>query len=76
MTLLGHVLNGVIVPDQGFALPDGAVVSISYPVALSSAEPKSPSDLPAKKQRVEFPLVRGGEPGSLKLTNDKLVEYL
>lgn len=76
MTLLGHILNGVIFPDQGFALPDGAVVSISYPAAPSSAELKSPSNSPEKKQRVDFPRVRNGEPGSLDLTNDMLAEYL
>jgi hypothetical protein len=69
MTILGRVQNGVIIPEGGPALPEGASVSISYPATV---EPK-----PAKQERrIEVPLVRTGRPGSLNLTGERIAEVL
>lgn len=69
MELQGHVHKGVIVLDDDVSLPDGARVRVAL---LASA---------ADKQRIEcepgrLPLVRGGTPGSLDLTNERIYEIL
>ena len=69
MIIPGRVRNGVVIPDGGQALPEGAAVSISYPVA------PAPNPIP-ENRRVQFPLVRTGEPGSVHLTNDRIAEIL
>lgn len=59
MEIPGRVHNGVVEGDP--ALPEGAPVAVFYhgPIA-SGAEPQ--------KRRIEVPLVRTGQPGSVKLT--------
>jgi len=66
-TVQGHVRNGVVVLDSGPALPDGLAVTVSFqtPVEVQPAP---------EKQRVQLPLVRTGEPGSLHLTNARIAE--
>ncbi len=67
MELHGIVQNGVIVLSGGRSLPEGTPVTVSC-----SLEPGSP---PApEKRRIEFPLVRTGEPGSVNLTNERIAE--
>jgi hypothetical protein len=69
MEILGHVRNGVIVLDGNPNLPEGAVVTVLYPVVPSSA--------PAlERKRVSFPLVRSTQPGSVPLTNERITEIL
>jgi hypothetical protein len=67
MELHGLVQNGVIVLSGGVSLPDGTPVTVSCSL--------EPSSLPqAEKKRVQLPLVRTGEPGSLHLTNERIAE--
>jgi hypothetical protein len=69
MEILGHVRNGVIVLDGHPNLPEGAVVTVSYPAL--------PSEPPAVgRKRVSFPLVRSTQPGSVHLTNERIAEIL
>ena len=44
MMLQGHVVNGVIVPDEPCALPEGAVVKIEVVVAPTALDNLPPSD--------------------------------
>jgi hypothetical protein len=68
MTIRGHVHQGVIVLENGPALPEGAAVTVSYPVL---------SSLPTNaKQRIEVPLVRSSRPGSVHLTGERIAELL
>jgi hypothetical protein len=67
MELHGLVQNGVIVLSAGVSLPEGTPVTVSCIL-----EPGLP---PAtEKKRVQLPLVRTGEPGSLHLTNERIAE--
>lgn len=69
MIIPGRIRNGVVVLEGGPPLPEGAAVSVTYPAA------PTPSPV-GEKKRVEFPLVRGGEPCSLHLTNEQIGEIL
>ena len=65
MVIPGRVLNGVVVLEGGTPLPEGAAVTVTFP---------APPPTTGEKKRVEVPLVRGGEPGSLHLTNEMIAE--
>jgi hypothetical protein len=65
----GRVQNGVVVFDSDDALPEGTRVVVS---SLSDT-PQEPS---AERKRVQLPLVTGGEPGSIELTNERIYEIL
>jgi hypothetical protein len=65
MELHGLVRNGVIVLTSGLSLPEGTLVTVSC--NLEPASPPAP-----QKKRVQLPLVRTGEPGSLHLTNERI----
>jgi hypothetical protein len=69
MVISGHVQNGVVVLDGGLALPEGAVVVVSYPgpVAANTAD---------KSERIEVPLVSTGEPGTVSLTGEQIADIL
>jgi hypothetical protein len=67
MDLHGFVQNGVIVLSGGMSLPEGTPVTVSC-----NLEPGSRSL--SEKKRVQLPLVRTGEPGSLHLTNESIAE--
>lgn len=67
MELNGLVQNGVIVLTGGLSLPEGTPVTVSC-----SLEPASQP--PREKKRVQLPLVRTGEPGTLHLTNERIAE--
>ncbi len=69
MVIKGRVRNGVVVLETGPALPEGAEVAVSYPL------PK-PSPRATEQKRVDFPLVRSSQPGSVFLTNERLAEIL
>jgi hypothetical protein len=67
MELHGIVQNGVIVLSGGLSLPEGTPVTVSC-----SLVPSSP---PAtEKKRVQVPLVRTGEPGTMNLNNERIAE--
>jgi hypothetical protein len=63
MTLTGRIRNGVVVLDAPPPLPEGAAVTVSLPDPPPRAGP-----------RVQIPLVRTGEPGTLHLTNTRIAE--
>ena len=67
MTIKGHVRKGVIVLEGGVTLPEGTPVRVSCHV--------TPDEGCAGK-RVEFPLVYSKQPGTLRLTGQKVAELL
>jgi hypothetical protein len=69
MELPGRVENGVIVLANGCPLPEGTAVTV---VCALSPLAKAASE----KQRVQLPLVRTGEVGTLDLTNERIAEIL
>src|SRR5262245_12844232 len=69
MEVPGHVRDGVVVLDGNPNLPEGAVVTVSYP-ATASAPPAG------ERKRVQFPLLHSAQPGSVHLTNDRIAEIL
>jgi hypothetical protein len=69
MVIKGRVRNGVVVLENGPVLPEGTEVAVSLPVPTSEAPT-------ATRQRVEFPLVRSSEPGSVHLTNERIAEIV
>jgi hypothetical protein len=69
MVISGRVRNGVVVPESGPALPEGAVVTITYP-PLTTEGPHLP------RKRIQVPLVRTGEPDSVRLTGEAIAEIL
>jgi len=69
MEISGHVQNGVVVLDESVVLPEGAAVRVilrTNPVIHVS---------PVRK-RVDLPLVKSEQPGTLDLTNDQIAELL
>jgi hypothetical protein len=69
MIIPGRVKNGVVVLAKGEKLPDGTAVTVSCEISPFSKKP-------AKKRRVEFPLVPSKHPGTLRLTNKRISEIL
>ena len=69
MRMRGRLQQGVVVLDGGLSLPEGAAVYVVYP-AVERFVP-----VPAKR-RVELPLVRCENPGSVALTNQQIAEIL
>jgi hypothetical protein len=69
MQIPGCVHNGVVVLDGGATLPEGTRVVVSQ---LSRVD-QTPQ---LGKTPVELPLVSGGEPGSIDLTNERIYELL
>jgi len=69
MRIRGRVHNGVVVLEDGPALPEGTNVTVSCNIAPVSRERP-------KKKRVEFPLVRSKNPGTLHLTGQRIAEIL
>jgi hypothetical protein len=69
MVVLGRVQNGVIVLDGDSALPEGAVVTISYgePPAKQSSVGNS---------RIQVSLVHTGRPGTVQLTGERIAKIL
>ncbi len=69
MIVVGHVANGVVVLDGDATLPEGARVIVSE---LSHVEYVGQSAKPP----ADLPLVSGGEPGSVRMTNQRIYEIL
>ena len=69
MVVPGRVHNGVVVLEGDSALPEGAVVAVSY------AELPATSPSPGT-HRIEVPLVRTGQPGSIHLSGQRIAEIL
>ena len=67
MELYGLVQNGVIVLSGGLSLPEGTPVTVSCNLEVG---PRPPSE----KKRVQVPLVRTGEPGTMNLNNERIAE--
>ena len=69
MVIAGRVENGVVVLPSGTTLPEGAEVAVSYPVPAGFTPP-------AEKRRIQVPLVRTNQPGTVDLTNERIGEIL
>lgn len=69
MECTGRVRNGVVVLDRAGALPEGAAVTVIF-------GPKTRHHHSADSQRVDFPLVRSSNPGSVRLTNKDIGQAL
>ena len=69
MEIPGRVQNGVVVLEGTPALPEGAHVTVFYHGPMG-ADPE------AHKRRIEVPLVRTGQPGTVKLTAQRIAEIL
>jgi hypothetical protein len=69
MVISGHVKNGVIVLQGDSSLPEGAMVTVTYPAATNAPSPE-------KTRRIQVPLVRTGEPGSVALTGERIAEIM
>jgi hypothetical protein len=70
MKFTGHVQNGVVVLEGEISLPEGAAVTVVYSGRVAK---------PARgieHLRVQFPLIRSAQPGSIDLTNDRIAEIL
>jgi len=65
----GYVQNGVVVLDGGATLAEGTRVVVSQ-LSRADQEPQP------EKKPVELPLVSGGVPGSVHLTNERIYEIL
>ena len=66
MELNGFVQNGVIVLTGGLSLPEGTPVTVTCSLAPVASQPE--------KKRVQLPLVRSANPGTLHLTNAMIGE--
>jgi hypothetical protein len=69
MKIPGRVQNGVVVIEPPNSLPEGAAVTVTLretPVIHVSPV----------RQRVELPLVKSDQPGTLELTYDRIAEIL
>jgi hypothetical protein len=69
MELLGHVRNGVVVLEGNPELPEGAAVMVYYPGPATAG----PS---VGIRRIQVPLVRTGEPGTVNLTGERIGQIL
>lgn len=69
MELFGHIQNGVVVLDGGATFPEGTRVTVS-PI------PPQPSKPEIGMKPGELPVVMGGVPGSVHLTNERINEIL
>jgi hypothetical protein len=69
MVIPGRVENGVVIPESASALPEGAVVTITYPATTANRECPP-------RQRIQVPLVRTGELGSVQLTGEAIAEIM
>ena len=75
MEIQGRVENGVVVFVGAVPLPDGAAVSVVYPVP-SRAQPPGRAEPIVEKRRIELPLVHCEQPGSVHLMSERIGEIL
>jgi hypothetical protein len=69
MEIRGRVCNGVVVLEGELPLPEGTLVTVSYPAP-------QPPESPGTRRRVQFPLVPSDSPGSRRLTAERVAELL
>jgi hypothetical protein len=69
MEIPGRVQNGVVVLEGGAVLPEGTAVTVHF----AGPGVVGPS---VGKQRIQVPLVRTGQPGSVNLTGELIAEIL
>ncbi|HET6884359.1 MAG TPA: hypothetical protein VFI31_29675 [Pirellulales bacterium] len=69
MEIPGRVQNGVVVLEGAATLPEGTKVTVCYH-ARADAGPQPP------KRRIEVPLVKTDEPGTVHLTAQRIAEIL
>ena len=69
MEIQGRVENGVVVFAGEQSLPDGAIVSVVYPVS-------GEGEAAAESRTVTLPLVQCQQPGSVQLTSDRIARIL
>jgi len=69
MQIQGVVQNGVVVVDPPNSLPEGAAVTVT--LRTTPVIHVSPV-----RRRVQLPLVKSDQPGTLELTNDRIAEIL
>jgi hypothetical protein len=69
MVVHGRVRNGVVVLEGESALPEGAVVTVSY------GEPAA-KQATTGQTRIQVPLVQTGRPGSVHLSGERIAEIL
>ena len=69
MVVIGRVRNGVVVLEGDSALPEGAVVTVSFGEPL-------PNEENSGRSRIQVPLVPTGRPGSIHLNGERIAEIL
>ena len=69
MVIPGHVHNGVVVLESGSALPEGAAVTVMFPAAPATK-------MSVEKRRIQVPLVRTDQAGSVSLTSARIAEIM
>ena len=69
MEFQGHVRNCVVVLDGNPSLPEGTAVTVYCPDSSASGPAVG-------KGRIQVPLVRTGQPGSVHLTNERIGQIL
>jgi hypothetical protein len=69
MEVQGRICHGVVVLEGGLSLPEGTLVTVSYPAA-------PPAEPPTMRRPVQLPLVRSDRPGSRRLTAERIAELL
>ena len=69
MVVHGIVKNGAVVFDGEVALPEGAVVAVTFPA-------ESPLISAIGTRRVKFPLVHSDSPGAWDLTSEQIGNIL
>ena len=70
MEIRGRVHNGVVVLDGELTLPEGTVVTVSFPPVPGPPIPAQSGD------HVRLPLVPSAHPGSRRLTAERMAELL
>ena len=69
MEIHGRVKNGVVILEDSQHLPEGASVTVLYPESHELS-------LKITKRRIQVPLVRTGNPGSVNLCNSQIDEIM
>jgi hypothetical protein len=69
MIIRGRVHKGVVVLEGEAVLPEGAAVTVTYPAPAQAGAA-------APKRRIQVPLVRTDQPGSVWLDGARIAEIL
>jgi len=66
MNIAGQIQNGVVVLEGRLRLPDGTRVTVVVePSTVEEAQ---------QRERIQLPLVRSSNPGSVNLTGERIAE--